>query len=731
MKVFLNILWYFPFFGFIFAILTAINGLFWCLTVVGLPLGLGLLQIAKFLFAPHTFELVSQKDLSAAKGEERNKVWVVFSTIVRILYFPFGLILAFFYVIIAALNFISIIGIPNGLVYVKMIPAVFNPIGKVCVGGAIARKIKADKDQAKVDKYFGTANTADTVNNSPSNNQIAKNDADALPKTDNPRFFEDDKIADVLNHPMMYRDSLVEECKKEKDIRDNMASVMPEVEAMPMEKIFEIVNSSDTYSPVIERCAQVVFDKENERLVAERAEQQRKEEEARRAAREAEKQRIKELLLKALEFVKKWKYVIGAGVIVIAAIWYLLWVTSDSHRFDVAAEASMDGDYEKVIEYTLKIDNPDSKYYQPALILGLNAEKYGYELSDKAKTGSAILQQRLDDYVDNTTFDDYNFIAHHYHWQQAFDKIDKSIINYDSIKGYEVSDEWLSIALAYENSQVSALMKHEVTFVAAYAYFMHKDYDAAATLFEQIRDEQYGGMDQYASSYLGIINLFKLNSNPCSRKDAFAMLREGANDGLLAFYKGCGELADTDENLEKRLENARASLWNATVPVGSYYVDLIDLCRNTVGSLIENSVWNRYGYTYSNSYGSGRYRGQTKQYGWTQQPGGWGVFTGKDSYCNYGKFYFENDNVYRSTGIEIWLKGDFIMDWTYNSSHYSESPGRINPSEFQSNRNALNYSLNLLDLYSFNLSPIQNTKKYEKLMKRIEQEECMDDYEED
>ena len=160
MKTFLNIIWYFPFFGFVFAILTAISGLFWCLTVIGLPLGLGLLQIAKFLFAPHTYELISQKDLSAAKGESRNQAWVIFSAIIRVLYFPIGLLLAISYIFIAIANFISIIGIPNGLVYVKLIPAVFNPVGKVCVAGAIARKIRADKEQAKVDNYFGNTPAA-------------------------------------------------------------------------------------------------------------------------------------------------------------------------------------------------------------------------------------------------------------------------------------------------------------------------------------------------------------------------------------------------------------------------------------------------------------------------------------------------------------------------------------------------------------------------------------------
>ena len=177
MKTFLNIIWYFPFFGFVFAILTAINGLFWCLTVIGLPLGLGLLQIAKFLFAPHTYELISQKDLSAAKGESRNQAWVIFSAIIRVLYFPIGLLLAISYIFIAIANFISIIGIPNGLVYVKLIPAVFNRVGKVCVGGAIARKIRADKEQAKVDNYFGNtpaANQNASCNATQPSNNAAK-----------------------------------------------------------------------------------------------------------------------------------------------------------------------------------------------------------------------------------------------------------------------------------------------------------------------------------------------------------------------------------------------------------------------------------------------------------------------------------------------------------------------------------------------------------------------------
>ncbi len=77
-----NILWYFPFFGFINAIMFFLLGSLLVLTVVASPLGLGLIQYSKFLFAPFSWSMVSKEDLNV----ESNPAWEAYSTIIMILW---------------------------------------------------------------------------------------------------------------------------------------------------------------------------------------------------------------------------------------------------------------------------------------------------------------------------------------------------------------------------------------------------------------------------------------------------------------------------------------------------------------------------------------------------------------------------------------------------------------------------------------------------------------------
>ncbi|MDE6695838.1 MAG: YccF domain-containing protein, partial [Muribaculaceae bacterium] len=83
MNIFWNILWIFPFFGWIWAILYGILGLCVCATVVGLPIGLGLLQYSKFLFWPHGNAMISKSDLEVITEKERPLWWKIFAMIVR------------------------------------------------------------------------------------------------------------------------------------------------------------------------------------------------------------------------------------------------------------------------------------------------------------------------------------------------------------------------------------------------------------------------------------------------------------------------------------------------------------------------------------------------------------------------------------------------------------------------------------------------------------------------
>jgi uncharacterized membrane protein YccF (DUF307 family) len=52
MRTFGNIIWHFPFLGFLTAASTFLLGLLFLVTVVGAPIGLGLMELGKFFLAP-------------------------------------------------------------------------------------------------------------------------------------------------------------------------------------------------------------------------------------------------------------------------------------------------------------------------------------------------------------------------------------------------------------------------------------------------------------------------------------------------------------------------------------------------------------------------------------------------------------------------------------------------------------------------------------------------------
>lgn len=150
MKTLGNILWHFPFFGFVSAIFVFLLGAILTLTVVAAPIGLGLIQYAKFLFWPFGNTMISKKDLQA----EQNKYWALYSKIVMILYFPIGLICAVLGIFQVAGLFISIIGIPSALVIAKSLGTYLNPVNKVCVPSAVSDELERRSAEANVNKYL-------------------------------------------------------------------------------------------------------------------------------------------------------------------------------------------------------------------------------------------------------------------------------------------------------------------------------------------------------------------------------------------------------------------------------------------------------------------------------------------------------------------------------------------------------------------------------------------------
>jgi uncharacterized membrane protein YccF (DUF307 family) len=149
MKTLGNIIWYFPFLGFLDALFTFIVGGLFVITVVGAPIGLGLIQLSRFYLSPFSCAMTSKNDL----GVKQNPYWKTFGIIVRIVYFPFGIILCVVTVIQIVGLFVTLVGIPVALVLAKSLGTYFNPVGKVCVPNAVKEEMERRKAEEQVNRY--------------------------------------------------------------------------------------------------------------------------------------------------------------------------------------------------------------------------------------------------------------------------------------------------------------------------------------------------------------------------------------------------------------------------------------------------------------------------------------------------------------------------------------------------------------------------------------------------
>lgn len=149
MRIIGNILWHFPFFGFVTAFLTFILGCILVLLVITAPLGLGLIQLAKFELLPFNYEMIDKSEIRKVE----NSTWEKFSFVIMILYYPFGILVALLTVIQIAFLFISILGIPMALVMAKSLSTYLNPVNKICVPRGVKDIIAQKKAEAVLNQH--------------------------------------------------------------------------------------------------------------------------------------------------------------------------------------------------------------------------------------------------------------------------------------------------------------------------------------------------------------------------------------------------------------------------------------------------------------------------------------------------------------------------------------------------------------------------------------------------
>jgi uncharacterized membrane protein YccF (DUF307 family) len=92
--------------------------------------------------------MVSKRDLQA----KQNAAWKAYGFLIRILYFPFGLILAIVTIVQIVGLFVSILGIPVAIVLAKSLSTFFNPVNKVCVDRAVAQEAANRKAQQQMSR---------------------------------------------------------------------------------------------------------------------------------------------------------------------------------------------------------------------------------------------------------------------------------------------------------------------------------------------------------------------------------------------------------------------------------------------------------------------------------------------------------------------------------------------------------------------------------------------------
>ena len=121
-----------------------VSGIFF-ITIIGIPIAKSLLQFAKLSAFPFGKEIIRETEL---KGSDNVMgIRKVGGLIINIIWFPFGLLLLIVHFVAGIVAFFTIIGIPVGIVYIRMGSFILRPIGakvvtkKQAYASAVANEI--------------------------------------------------------------------------------------------------------------------------------------------------------------------------------------------------------------------------------------------------------------------------------------------------------------------------------------------------------------------------------------------------------------------------------------------------------------------------------------------------------------------------------------------------------------------------------------------------------------
>jgi uncharacterized membrane protein YccF (DUF307 family) len=118
-----NVLW-FILFGWESALVCLVFGGLFSITIVGLPIGKALINLAKIFAFPYGKEVVRAGSLHRISGLEQ-----VLNFILNAVWFPVGLVLTVAYAAAGLLAILTVIGAPVGIVMLKLGQFLLFPVG--------------------------------------------------------------------------------------------------------------------------------------------------------------------------------------------------------------------------------------------------------------------------------------------------------------------------------------------------------------------------------------------------------------------------------------------------------------------------------------------------------------------------------------------------------------------------------------------------------------------------
>ena len=143
-----NILWFICG-GLLSGLSWVLAGCLWCISIIGIPIGLQCFKFAGLAFFPFGKEAIDRQHLSGegdvgtgSLGMIGNIVWFILA----------GWWLAVGHIVSSIACFVTIIGIPFGIQHLKLAGIALAPIGKTIVEKEVAQAARNSKAQAELSR---------------------------------------------------------------------------------------------------------------------------------------------------------------------------------------------------------------------------------------------------------------------------------------------------------------------------------------------------------------------------------------------------------------------------------------------------------------------------------------------------------------------------------------------------------------------------------------------------